>query len=804
MTPMMAQYQAIKNQYQDSILFYRMGDFYEMFCDDAVTASEVLGITLTRRGKNDAGDIPMCGVPYHSSETYLQKLMKSGYKIAICEQVESPEEAKKRGYKSVVKRQVVRVLTPGTITEDNLLDGKLHNYLACLTRIGDEFAISWVDISLLEFCTMICSVNSINSIFSMLNPQEILIADSLFHDSKLSNILQEWRKKVTLQVASFFDGKKAENKLKQYYNIAFLDSFGDHKPAQIAGCGAILEYLSLTQIDSMPKLPRPKLVNHQLYMEIDSYTRRNLEISQSVHNTKSGSLLYELSHIVTSMGARLLAQYLAAPLLDQTVINHRLDAVEFFYNNSDAINKLRAILKFMPDLERSMGRISINRASPRDLLAVKNGLLLANQVRHLGFSAPILQRELANFRGFSELIAELECALRDEVPVDANDGGFIRLGYDEELDGLLNIEAKTRGHLSELKYKYCELTGIPNLKIAHNNVLGYFIEVTPSQVSKMDHEIFIHRQTLTTCTRYTTEELKQIEQRLINAQDNALKIELGIFSYLIQKVTIASEIISILCYSVASLDVWSNFGLLARDRGFVRPIIDSSSNFIVRSGRHMVIESALKEQNKSFMANDCNLSDRQNIWLLTGPNMAGKSTFLRQNALIAIMAQIGSFVPADFAHIGIIDRVFSRIGASDDLASGRSTFMVEMIETATILNHATKNSLVILDEIGRGTSTYDGVSIAWSCLEYLYQDIKCKTLFATHYHELSDLSTKLPDLQFYNMAIKEWNDTIIFLHKIVPGSVDHSYGLHVAKLAGMPEKVMLRAEQVLKILEENR
>ncbi|MFN7039372.1 MAG: DNA mismatch repair protein MutS [Alphaproteobacteria bacterium] len=809
LTPMMSQYQDIKKQYLDCLLFYRLGDFYELFFEDAIIASKILDITLTKRGKHDSQNIPMCGIPFHASDLYIPKLIKANYKIAICEQLETPEEAKKRGYKAVVKREVVRIITPGTITEENLLDGKLSNYLCSITKIENQYGISWLDISTGEFSYCSSLESSLVFDISRIDPREILISDSLYNTSNIYDILNDYHSKITTHVTSFFDYKRAELKLKSYYKINTLEGFDHFTKAEIAACGSILEYVSLTQKNNIPHLAIPKKLKSHCYMTLDPATKRSLEINSTVYGEKSGSLVSILDKTLTNAGARLLNHFLAYPLIDPSAINNRLNKVEFFIENENLRDKIIEVLKNISDIERATLRLIMGRGGPRDLNIIKTGLansfIIAELFEYSGIELPNEILELTtNLVGHNALIKELEEAVKDEVSLFARDGNFIRPSFHPKLQELVDLQNNFQLRLENLRDTYRQETGISNLKIEQNNVIGYYIEISPQQSSKIQDNKFIHRQTLITGIRYTTLELKNLETSLINGRELISRIELQIFNELVSHIDEVKDKIFLTIFSIANIDVAINFSKLALEMNYSRPIIDNSLNFNIENGRHPVVEANFLKLNSSqFISNNCNLNENKNIWLLTGPNMAGKSTFLRQNALITIMAQIGSFVPASYAHIGVVDRVFSRVGAADDLAHGKSTFMVEMVETAVILNQATQKSLLILDEIGRGTSTYDGVSIAWSCLEYIHNKIKARTIFATHYHELTSLTKYLTSLVCYSMKIKEWDNKIVFLHEVNKGSVDKSYGIHVAKIAGLPDIVIKKAEEILNLLESS-
>lgn len=808
LTPMMKQYLDIKSQYPEFIVFYRMGDFYEMFFEDAVKAAPALGIALTKRGQHQGEDIPMCGVPFHSSDTYISKLIEKDFKVVICEQMETPEEAKKRGYKAVVRRDVVRIITPGTLTEDNLLINENSNFLMAISSYKEEIAIAWADISTGEFYISFSSILTLGNDLARINPKEILISDKLYQQEEINNALSDYRRLVTIQANSLFELSKAENKIKTYYQIFSSDSLGKFSPSELISCGAILEYIELTQKTSESKISYPKQLNQNLFMVIDAATRRNLELTQSTNGEKRGSLLNLINLTRTSSGSRLLSQYVSAPLIDVDAINKRLDLVEFFVLNIEFTKIIHQLLALFGDVERSLARFSFNRGGPRDLQVIKESLSASNQLLSLfnDFTGNMLEELmilLSNLTNFENLMMELDISLSDNLPALARDGGFIKEGYNPRLDKLYQLKKDSKTSIEELKIKYAKITGINNLKISYNNILGYFIDVTPLNSGKMNEDLFIHRQTLANSVRYTTIELRDLDKELTNLEDNILKLELELYNHLVITILEKADQLTLFANAIAKIDVAVALAMLAEENNYTRPKINNSSEFNITEGRHPVIESILKKHRQEFISNDCKMDPSNNLWLITGPNMAGKSTFLRQNALIVIMAQIGSFVPAKLAFFGVVDKIFSRVGAADDLARGRSTFMVEMVETANILNNATSNSLIILDEIGRGTSTYDGVSIASACLEYIHEIICARALFATHYHELTALKHQLSKLQCYTMQIKEWQDKIIFMHKIISGSADKSYGIHVASIAGLPKEVIKRAGYILKNLEAN-
>jgi DNA mismatch repair protein MutS len=806
-TPMMAQYLEIKAQYPDALLFYRMGDFYELFFDDAVAASEALDIALTKRGKHDGDDIPMCGVPHHAAENYLLTLIRKGFRVAVCEQMESPAEAKKRGSKSVVRRDVVRLVTPGTLTEDSLLEARRHNYLAAFSVVRDQAALAWVDISTGAFHVMALATVRLGPELARLAPSEVILSDATF--DAYAPIIEESGAAATLLSRASFDSTAAEGRILSLFSVNTMDAFGSFDRAEVSAMGAIVDYLDITQKGKLPLLARPVKELATRVMQIDAATRRNLEITQSLTGGgRSGSLLGALDRTVTASGARLLERRLSSPSLDLALIRSRLDAVQLMLDRGDVATKLRDALRKVPDLDRALSRISLDRAGPRDLASIRTGLTQAEFIAQSIQieDAPILiTQSLAALQGHAELIDLLDAAIVAEPPLLVRDGGFIAMGYNDELDETRVLRDEGRGIIAKMQQDYIQQTGIQSLKIKHNNVLGYFIETTSTHAEKMFaaplSETFIHRQTTANQVRFTTVPLSEIETKILNAGFRAMEIEKALFHSLITDILAAADAISSVASALAELDVAVSMAHLANGLDWVRPTVDDSRAFTIRAGRHPVVEASLQRDGKPFIANDCDLEDGK-IWLLTGPNMAGKSTFLRQNALIALLAQAGSFVPAQFAHIGLVSQLFSRVGASDDLARGRSTFMVEMVETAAILNQADDRALVILDEIGRGTATYDGLSIAWATLEHLHDVNTSRGLFATHYHELTALAGKLPKVDNATVAVKEWQGDVIFLHEVKQGAADRSYGVQVAKLAGLPPIVVERARVVLEQLEK--
>ena len=818
-TPMMEQYLEIKAAHPGLLLFYRMGDFYELFFEDAEIASKALGIMLTKRGKHQGVDIPMCGVPVERSDDYLHRLIAQGHRVAVCEQMEDPAAARARGNKSVVRRDVVRLVTPGTLTEDTLLDARANNYLLAIARArsstgGDRIGLAWIDISTSEFIVTECSSGELPATLARINPDEVIVTDALYGDPELGPLLREWPAATPLP-RDFFDSATAERRLCEYFAVATMDGLSAMSRLEATAAAAAVTYIDRTQVGKRPPLSPPSREAAGTTMAIDPATRANLELTRTLAGERRGSLLDAIDCTVTAAGSRLLAQRLAAPLTDSTAIVRRLDAIGTFMADSAVRDDIRATLRSAPDMSRALARASVGRGGPRDLAGLRDGILAADQalarLGELDHPPPEITEVMAALQRPSRALArEFERALAESLPLIKRDGGFVREGYESALDETRNLRDASRLVVAAMQARYAEVTSVKGLKIRHNNVLGYFVEVTAQHGDRLMtaplNATFIHRQTLAGQVRFTTAELGEIEARIANAGDRALGLELEIFERLGAMVTDASEDLRAAAHGFALLDVATALAKLAIDEHYVRPEVDASLGFAIEGGRHPVVEQALKRDGQPFIANACDLSPGPGqkpgqIWLITGPNMAGKSTFLRQNALIALMAQIGSFVPAARARIGIIDRLFSRVGAADDLARGRSTFMVEMVETAVILNQASERSLVILDEIGRGTATFDGLSIAWAAIEHLHEANRCRTLFATHYHELTALSAKLPRLFNATVRVKEWQGEVVFLHEVLPGSADRSYGIQVAKLAGLPAPVIARAKSVLAKLE---
>ncbi|MCZ4261357.1 DNA mismatch repair protein MutS [Limimaricola sp. G21655-S1] len=805
-TPMMAQYLEIKAAHADALLFYRMGDFYEMFFDDAVAAAEALDIALTKRGKHMGEDIAMCGVPVHAAESYLLTLIRKGFRVAIAEQLEDPAEAKKRGSKSVVKRDVVRLVTPGTLTEESLLDARRHNFLAAFSELRDDCALAWVDISTGAISVLGCDRLALGPELARLTPRELLVDESL--EQSLSEVTSGFDLAVTPLHRGAFDSAGGAARLAGLWKVASLDAFGSFSRAEISAMAALVEYLELTQKGNLPLLRPPHQEARMSAMRIDAATRRSLELTHAMQGGREGSLLHAIDRTVTAGGARLLERRVASPSCNLDTITARQQAVAHLVEEDRLRGDLREALRGAHDLDRALSRLALDRGGPRDMAAIRATLDVADRIAALAEGRDLpgpLAEAMRSLSGQEALHALLDGALVAEPPLLARDGGFVAAGYDADLDAARRLRDEGRGVIAAMQAEYAAETGVQSLKIKHNNVLGYFIETTATHAAKMLapplSERFIHRQTTANQVRFTTVELNEIETRILNAGGHALELEKRVYDRLKSAILDHAAPLGQLARALSEIDLAAGLADLARGADWCRPQLDDSRVFHVESGRHPVVEQALRRAGETFVGNDCDLGDAP-LWLLTGPNMAGKSTFLRQNALIAVLAQIGSYVPAASAHIGLVSQIFSRVGASDDLARGRSTFMVEMVETAAILNQADDRALVILDEIGRGTATYDGLSIAWAVLEHLHDVNRCRGIFATHYHEMTQLAAKLDGVATATVAVREWQGEVIFLHEVRRGSADRSYGVQVARLAGLPAAVVDRARVVLQALEQ--
>ncbi len=812
---MMIQYLDIKDAHPDSLLFYRMGDFYELFFEDAERAAAALDIVLTKRGTHGNEPIPMAGVPHHAAENYLSRLIRAGFKVAIAEQTEDPAEAKKRGAKSVVQREVVRIVTPGTLTEDSVLQAGSHNYLAAVAKVAGGLSLAWLDMSTGEFRVQLAkSETALAQALDIIAPAEIVFPESAYDEPSFFQALTGTDAAQTPLPKVRFDSTNANERLCKAFGVANLDAFGDFSRAEISAAGAVADYVYLTQKGAMPRLRPLQQVQTGWSLDIDPASRRNLELFATQSGQAKGSLFSLINRTLTSAGSRRLRDWLALPFAQIGPIEDRLSAVDALVADAGLRADLREALRQVPDMERALTRLSLGRGGPRDVQAILTGLTGTQHVADRMVQSlsqrllpPLLDECLADVGQPDALFPDLHAALVEEPPTLARDGGFIALGYEPELDRLRRLRDDARGLIAGLQAKYVEQTSIQTLKIKHNNVLGYFIDVSAVNADKMPSgpdSGFIHRQTLANAMRFTTVELNELEGEIRSAADKALGLELDLYTQMVADILAQSADLDRLTAAMGSLDALTALAELAAQHGWTRPrFVEGAATLRVESGRHPVVERALRAADgEPFIANDCALHADDLLWLLTGPNMAGKSTFLRQNALLVVLAQMGSFVPAQALELSPVDRLFCRVGASDDLARGRSTFMVEMIETAAILNQGTQHSFVILDEIGRGTSTFDGLSIAWATVEHLVTRLGCRCLFATHYHELTALADQITSVTCHRMAIKEWEDSIVFLHQVVAGASDRSYGIQVAKLAGLPHSVVERAFAVLQALEE--
>ncbi|MCK4359537.1 MAG: DNA mismatch repair protein MutS [Candidatus Cloacimonetes bacterium] len=800
-TPLMNQYLSIKKEQPDALLLFRMGDFYETFFDDAKTASKTLGITLTTRDKNKKNPIPLAGFPYHALNNYLKKLIDNGIKVAICEQVEDPKLAKK-----LVKRKIVEVITPGTILQDDFLKGKKNNFLTAIYEGKSNYGFASIDISTGEFLCSELSNDKILDEIVRIHPTEILLPENT--ESKFEQDIKIFYSPTFTKYELWrYDFIEAEDILKRHFAVLSLDGFGlAGKNNAVCASAAILSYLQDLKGTELQHITNLKYYEANQFMQVDAISRHNLELIESIRTReRKGTLLDTIDYTKTPMGNRLLFQWILNPLIDKTEIDNRLDSVSELLDKSHIRNSLINILKEIGDIERIISKIGTSKAYPRDLIALKNYLHLSKPISDLikDCESKILKELFSSIQSFDEVILIIENALIEEAPLTIQDGGIIKDGYNKELDNLRNVSKNGKKWIAKLQDKEIARTGIPKLKVKFNNVFGYYIEVTKSNLDKIPED-YTRKQTLVNAERFITPELKEYESQVLGAEERIKQLEYSIFIEIRNKLTKFIPRMQKFSYVISVLDVITNFSQIAYYSNYTRPEISDELRIEIKDGRHPVIEKLITEE--TFIPNDTYLNNKSDrILLITGPNMAGKSTFLRQVGLIVLMAQMGSFVPASSAKIGIVDKIFTRVGASDNLALGQSTFLVEMIETANILHNATPRSLVLLDEIGRGTSTFDGLSIAWAVVEYLHEnkDISPKTLFATHYHELTELAEIFNAVKNYNITVKEWKDKVIFLRKVIPGSADQSYGIQVAKLAGIPDKVISRAKEILTDLEKN-
>lgn len=799
-TPMMAQYLALKAEAQDCLLFYRMGDFFEMFFEDARVAAACLDIALTARGEHDGVPIPMCGVPAHSAEGYLARLIKAGHRVAIAEQTESPAEAKKRTGKTLVGRAIVRVVTAGTLTEEALLDARAANWCAAIGEAAGAVAIAVADISTGRFELIETDAASIAADLARLSPAETIAADA----TDFADLATGRRPR------SEFDSASGEERLKALFGVATLDGLGSFSRAALAAAGGLVRYLDHNGKGALPFLRPPRLTRSAETMAIDAATRESLELTQTTSGTRKGSLLDAVDRTVTGAGARLLAADIGAPLMDRAMIEARLDLVQHFHDDAAVRDSLRATLRALPDIGRALGRLAAGRGSPRDLGQLRDGLdaawRLGERLENVDPKPALLARLAPQLRGHGALIELLTRALVASPPIDASAGGYIAPGFDAALDDLRDSGAGGRRAIAALEAQYRARTGISALKIRHNGVLGYHIEVPARAADPLlaPDSGFTHRQTMAGAVRFNAPDLHEVALKVTQAGAHALAAEAAHLEELTDTALKNREPIAATADALARLDVATALAERASEGGWARPHIVDHACFEIEGGRHPVVEAAVAKAGGRFVANDCRLSEDNRLWLVTGPNMGGKSTFLRQNALIAVLAQAGSYVPAAAATLGLVDRLFSRVGASDNLARGRSTFMVEMVETAAILAQATPQSFVILDEVGRGTSTYDGLAIAWAVVEAIHEDNRCRCLFATHYHELTRLAERCDALTLHHVRAREWKGDLVLLHEVSEGPADRSYGLAVARLAGLPPVTIARAKSVLAKLEAGR
>jgi DNA mismatch repair protein MutS len=797
-TPMMAQYRRLKEEAGDALLFYRMGDFFELFFDDAKAASACLDIALTKRGEDAGEPIPMCGVPVHSAESYLARLIKAGHRVAIAEQTESPAEARKaRGSKALVERAIIRLVTPGTLTEETLLESASANWLAAVGRAGEEWAIAAADISTGRFELIACGPGELAAELARLSPAET-IAEARIPGIRTSAGKGE------------FDSIAGERALKKRFGLATLDGLGSPTRAELAAAGGLLAYLDATQKGSGILLDAPRRIGRASHMAIDAASRDSLELTRAAAGGPNGSLLSEIDRCQTAAGRRLLAEDISAPLTDRRAIEQRLALVAWLHEDAIRRERVRSALKALPDIARALARLAAARGSPRDLALLRDGLAGAAALRNeleLERERPTLfDALLPALGGHAALVDRLRAALVEAPPIDASKGGYIAEGYDAALDTLRDAASNGRRAIAALEAKYRDATGIASLKIRHNAVLGYHVEVSAKHADRLmtPDSGFTHRQTLAGVVRFNSPELHEEASKVVEAGAHALAAEAAHAQELTQLAVSAAPRITATAEAIARIDVAASHAHRAAEGGWAQPQLTDEPCLEVEGGRHPVVETALQASGERFVANDLSIGPADRLWLITGPNMGGKSTFLRQTALIAVLAQAGSFVPASRAKVGIVDRLFSRVGASDNLARGRSTFMVEMVETAAILSQATRSSLVILDEIGRGTSTYDGLAIAWAVVEAMHDEVKCRTLFATHYHELTRLAGRLDCLSLHHVRAREWKGDLVLLHEVAAGAADRSYGIAVAKLAGLPPAVVARARSVLAKLEAGR
>ncbi len=806
-TPMMQQYLEVKDRHQDYLLFYRMGDFYELFFEDAVLASSVLGIALTKRGKLNDKDIPMCGVPAHASQTYLSRLIDQGHKVAVAEQLEDKDSSPKN--KKIFTRDVVKIITPGTILDDSLLDSKFNNHLASISFVKGEISISWTDMSTGSIkLQTITGSNSINDVYELINkiePEEIILSDQINKIKLLDSRFNLFEKIISKVPNEFFDPQNNKLKIQDFFQNTAIESFGDLRESDFSALGALINYVELTQKQNIPLINDFQIVNKLNFMQIDNFSMRSLEIFEKNDGQKTGCLLEVIDKTKTAAGGRLLKDYLKYPLIENKEIKKRHQFVETFIKNSLTMTRIINLLSSQSDVERALSRVSAKINNPRDLLLLKNFIensekiflevkeIKKKELEHLYPS----KQSMENASRIKDLISK---NIIEAPPINLNEGGVFRQYVSKDLDSLRNIKNEKQKEILAMQEKYCRITNISNLKIKFNNIHGYFIEVTNKNAEKISYSNefkFTLIQNTVNNSRFQTDELLKASIEIQNAQEDAILLEKKLYSQICNDINKSSQDVYVISKKIAFIDVITNFANLAIIKNFVKPNLIEETSLDIVGGRHPVVEESLLEKSQEFTPNDCKMNRENFAWLMTGPNMAGKSTFLRQVAIIIIMNQIGSFVPADSANIGVFDKIFTRIGASDNLSKGMSTFMTEMVETSRILNEATKNSLVILDELGRGTSTEDGLAIAQAVLEYILMKVNCLTLFATHFKQLCFLADHYSSLNLKTLKIKKWNDEIVFLYKLIDGISEGSFGIHVASMAGIKKPILERSKKIL-------
>ncbi len=787
-TPLMKQYREIKEKYKEYILFFRLGDFYEMFFEDAEIASKVLGLTLTSRNKEKGMNVPLAGIPFHSSKPYIAKLVNNGYKVAICEQTEDPKQTK-----GLVKREVVQIVTSGTIQDIDFIDSKSNNYLACITYFNNTFAISFIDITTGEFKVIETDEDNLISEIYKIEPSELIFTNTVY--DRINSLIE----KLNINTSIVSKINDSEKFLKDYFNIASLDSFGIYgKKNIIDACALILDYILTLQFNNELNIQRIEVINKSNFVELSSSTLRNLEISKNQRDKNTyGSLLWVLDKCKSSNGSRKLKQLLQAPLLDIQEINSRFNDIEYLSKEILIREEIRELLDNVYDIERLMGKIIFSNENGKDLISLKNTIESSFKIKNLWPE----KFENIDFNSLQDIYNKIDKTILESAPFSVREGNMIKSGIDPQLDELRDIMNNGTSILLDIENREKEKTGIKNLKIKYNNVFGYFIEVSKSNIDAVP-DTYIRKQTISNAERYITEEIKSYEDKIINSRTKIAEIEYALLKNLSSYIKNFKKIFIELSNILAYIDIIISFTIVSMENGYVKPLFNNNGIYDIKKGRHPVVEKLIGDQ--IFVSNDIYFDNKERFIILTGPNMSGKSTYMKQIALISIMAQIGCFVPADYANISIVDKVLTRIGASDDIITGQSTFMVEMSEVASIINSATPNSLIILDEVGRGTSTYDGLAIASSISKYIVENINAKTIFATHYHELTDLENRYDNILNYRIEVEEKEGRVNFLRTIIKGGADKSYGIEVAKLAGLPKVIIKESKKILKSLEESK